>query len=82
MLTDQDIEIERLKNTQSFMAEKLDDLKDTVVNGFEKMEKRFEQFICDSDKKYASKPTEWIVYGLVSIVLTSFIGGLIILIWK
>lgn len=77
-----DIKINSLEINQKNMAEQISDLKDTVVNGFDKMEKKFESFICDADKKYASKITELLVYGMVAIILTSFIGGVVYLVWK
>lgn len=81
-MDEKDIKINSLEINQNNMAEKLDDLKQTVVRGFEKIEERFECFVEDSDKKYANKNVEFVVYGMVAIILTSFIGGLIILVWK
>lgn len=81
-MSEQDIKINTLEVNYKNMSEKIDDLKDTVIIGFDKIEKRFENFVIDADKKYASKLTEIVVYGLVGIVLTSFIAGLIIVVWK
>ena len=60
------------------MAEKIDDLKHTVTNGFNEVMDRFDSL----DEKYASKLTEKIVYALVGIVLTSVFGALIALVIK
>jgi len=74
----QDAEIATLKEAQKNMAEKIDDLKHTVTNGFNEVMDRFDSL----DEKYASKLTEKIVYALVGIVLTSVFGALIALVIK
>lgn len=74
----QDAEIATLKEAQKNMAEKLDDLKHTVTDGFKEVMDRFDSL----DEKYASKLTEKIVYALVGIVLTSVFGALITLVIK
>ena len=71
-----------LKAEQKSMSEKIDDLKKEVVKGFDNIDKKFDKFIEEADKKYASKPTEYIAYGFVAIVLSAFIGGLVYLVWK
>lgn len=60
------------------MAEKIDDLKHTVTDGFKEVMDRFDSL----DEKYASKLTEKIVYALVGIVLTAVIGALVTLVIK
>ena len=42
----------------------------------------FEKTMEEADKKYAAKLTQRIVYGLVVIVLTSFVGGVVALVMK
>lgn len=81
-MNEQDLKIQKLQIDQSNMAEKFEDLKGTVINGFEKMEVKFDKFIEEADKKYASKLTEKIVYGLVGVVCLSVAGALVALVLK
>ena len=74
--------IATLEANHQNMSEQISDLKDTVINGFNKVEKKIESFVCDADKKYASKTTETLVYGMVALVLTAFIGGVIFLVFN
>ena len=41
-----------------------------------------ENFIENADKKFASKLTEKIVYGMVGLILTAVIGSILIIILK
>ena len=79
---EQDLAINSLKDNQGFMAEKLKDLKDTMVEGFADIKKDFSCFKTDCNRNYASKLTEKIVYALVAIVLIAFMGGLTFLVFK
>lgn len=79
---EQDLAINSLKDNQGFMAEKLKDLKDTMVDGFADIKKDFTCFKNDCNKNYASKLTEKIVYALVGIVLVAFMSGLVYLVFK
>ena len=74
----QDAEIATLKEAHKNMAEKIDDLKHTVTDGFKEVMDRFDSL----DEMYASKLTEKIVYGLVGIILTTVVGALIALVIK
>lgn len=40
-------------------------------------EKRIKELIESNDKKYASKPSEWIAYGLVTILVTAVLYALL-----
>lgn len=84
---EQDLKIKDLENNQSFMAEKLDDIKKTMVSGFDSIKKELkEQREChtrdlekikiENDNKYASKLTEKIVYTLVGFILLAVLGAL------
>jgi len=79
---DQDIKINTLEQNYKSMSEKIDDLKNTVKNGFDDIKKEFKCFREEADKKYASKLTEQIVYGLVGLILVSVATGVIALTLK
>lgn len=78
----QDIKINTLEQNYKSMSEKIDDLKDTVKNGFDDIKNEFKCFREEADKKYASKLTEQIVYGLVGLILVSVATGVIALTLK
>jgi hypothetical protein len=47
------------------------------------IEKKLDEFIECADKKYASKLTEKVVYGLVGMIVTAFVVLLLIKVgWK
>jgi hypothetical protein len=47
------------------------------------IEKKLDEFIECADKKYASKLTEKVVYGLVGMIITAFVVLLLIKVgWK
>lgn len=79
---DQDIKINTLEQNYKSMSEKIDDLKIAVRDGFEDIKKEFKCFREEADKKYASKLTEQIVYGLVGLILVSVATGVIALTLK
>ncbi len=79
---EQDLKINTLENNQNSMAEKIDDLKKTVVAGFSELKAEFKAVRDESDKKYASKLTEHIVYTLAGLFLIAMIGALINLVIK
>ena len=58
-------EIERL----AVVEEKIDTMKESV----DKLEASLADFIKCADKRYASKMTERLVYGLVSVVLLAVV---------
>jgi hypothetical protein len=76
--TKQDIKINTLEQNYKSMSDKIDDLKTIMVE----IKQDIKCFREDSDKKYASKLVEKIVYGLVSMLLVAFIGGVIALVIK
>jgi tetrahydromethanopterin S-methyltransferase subunit B len=51
------------------LEEKVDSLKESI----DRVEKKMDDFIKCSDKRYASKTTEVIVYGLVGIILSAVV---------
>lgn len=78
----QDIKINSLEENHKFMAEKIDDLKETVIGGFNDIKKEFTCLKKESDEKYASKLTEQIVYGMVGLALVGVLGGILALVIK
>jgi len=83
---EQDIKINSLEQNHKFMAEKLEDLKQTVLKGFNKVYDKMDAHNKECDKRYVSKdkfePIKLIVYGLVSFILLAFVGGLSVLVMK
>lgn len=77
-MSDQDLKINDLENKYQSMAEKIDELKDTVVNGFSELKK-------DLKDNYVSKESFWpvkiISYGLVASILAAFIAAVISLVY-
>ncbi|GAB1444167.1 hypothetical protein MASR2M39_30130 [Ignavibacteriales bacterium] len=71
-----DAEIATLKEAQKNMAEKIDDLNTTVNDGFDRVMNKFDSL----DDKFASKLTEKIVYGLVSLILFAVVTALVALV--
>lgn len=54
-----------------------------VETKLEVIEKKLDEFIECADKKYASKLTEKVVYGLVGMIVTAFIVLLLVKVgWK
>ena len=87
----QDLKIKDLENNQQFMAEKIDDLKLTVVSGFSDIKRELKaQRDChaedlksiriENEGKYASKLTETIVYGLVGLIVFTVFGAILTLV--
>lgn len=74
---EQDLKINTLENNQLSMAEKLDDLKTTMVAGFKDIKQEFKTMREENDLKYASKLTEKIVYGLVSLIVITVFGAIL-----
>lgn len=76
-MSDQDLKINDLENKYQSMAEKIDELKDTVVNGFSELRK-------DLKDNYVSKesflPVKAIAYGLAGSVLFAFLSAVIALV--
>lgn len=72
----QDLKINTLENNQSSMSEKLDDLKKTMLAGFKDIKADFKAVRAESDKKYASKLTEKVVYSLVALGLVALFSEL------
>ncbi len=69
------------KNTK-FMGDKMDNLKDDMneikIHIAELPEKLAEKF----DARYASKLTEKIIYGVVTLILTTVVGSMVYLVMK
>jgi len=77
-MSDQDLKINDLENKYQSMAEKIDELKDTVVNGFCELKK-------DLKDNYVSKesflPVKSIAYGLAGAILLAFITAVVSLVY-
>jgi hypothetical protein len=65
----QDIKITVLETNYKSMSGKIDDLKKSVDTGFAEMKEELKCMRQENDKRYASKLTELIVYGLVGLIL-------------
>jgi hypothetical protein len=59
-------DIKRLKEDTS-------DIKSLIKSHMEKEDERYERLCENMDKKYASKQTEKLVYGMVGIILTAIV---------
>lgn len=70
---EQDIKINSLEINQQNMAEKIDDLKKTVITGFQDLKEDLTCFRNEADAKYASKLTEKIVYSMAGVFLLGVI---------
>jgi hypothetical protein len=57
-------------------------LKDTNTSEHAALRDIVEKFIDGADKKYASKITEKVVFGMIAFVLVSFGGAIVTLILK
>lgn len=68
-------DISYIKDSQEKMSNKLDAFIEAIHKSRESDKKNY-------DNKYASKPTEWIVYALVALILiavfTSILTGVLI----
>lgn len=73
----QELDIAVLKNNYQNMSEKIDKLEKNVINGFEEIKMEFKCFRDENDKKYTSKLTEKIVFGLVALITIYFINVLL-----
>ena len=65
----QDVNIKTTKERIAVLETKVDDLKNNVDGGFKGVNERLDDFIDCADKKYASKLTERIVFGMVSVII-------------
>lgn len=86
---DQEIKINTLEINQNNMAEKIDDLKKIVIDGFCKQENKLENFIKsvssynekhleESDKRYASKRVEKNVDRLSWLVISTIVSAILL----
>ena len=70
-----------LENNHKTMADKIDNLKETVDKGFLDLKKEFSCMREENDRKYVSKdkfePVRAIAYGMVGIVLTAVVVGIL-----
>ena len=71
---EQDLKINTLENNYKSMTEKIDELKKLMLE----VKSEIKCFREDSDKKYASKLTEIIVYGLVGLILVYVFSNIIL----
>ena len=79
---EQNIEIAVIKQEQKTMSQKIDDLKETVLDGFKDIKGEFSCLKKESDNKYASKLTETIVYALCGLILLGVATGVVALVIK
>jgi len=79
---EQDLKINTLENNQTSMAEKLDDIKKTVVDGFKDIRKDINNMRVENDLKYASKRTETIVDRLGWVVVLGVVTAVLTLVIK
>lgn len=77
-MTDQEqtTQIELLKQSQKSMSEKLDELKDLVIKGFAEIKIEMKETDERNEKKFASKLTEKIVYGMAGALLLTILGAI------
>ena len=82
----QNLKIQKLENNYCSMAEKFDDLKHTVVKGFEDIKEDMKLIRDANEKKYVSKesfePIRMVVYGMVGVFLLAIATALTLLIFK
>lgn len=78
----QELDIAILQNNYSNMSEKIDKLEKTVVKGFEDIKTELVCIKDSSDKKYASKLTEKIVYGMVALIVVGALTAMLTIIYK
>lgn len=83
-MTDQEqtTQIELLKQAQKTMSEKLDELKTLVVKGFDDIAEKMEKTDEKNEKKFASKFTEKVVYGMAGVMLLAILKAIIDLVLK
>lgn len=73
----QDKKITVLETNYLNMSEQIKDLKKAVDLGFNDLKNEFRLIREENDKKYASKLTEKIVYGLVSLIVITVFGAIL-----
>ncbi len=82
----QNLKIQKLENNYCSMAEKFDDLKQTVVKGFDDIRDDMKLIRDDNERRFVSKesfePIKSIVYGMVSVLLLAVIGAIATLVIK
>lgn len=78
----QDEKIILLENNYQHMTKQINSLELAVKEGFAELKEEFRSMREESDKKYASKLVEKIVYGLVGIVLTTFVISINYLVFR
>ena len=69
----QDKQITILETNYKNMSQQIDKLEKAVVRGFDEIKEELKCFQTEANKKYASKQTETIVYGMVGVVLLVFL---------
>lgn len=82
----QNLKIQKLENNYYSMAEKFDDLKKTVVKGFDDIKSDMKLIREDNERRFVSKesfePIKLIVYGMVGVLLLAVIGAIATLVIK
>ena len=71
-----------LENDVKRMRGEIQEIKKTQENNHNEIKAMITGMIEDNDKKYASKLTEKVVFGLVWLILTAFWTGLVMLVMK
>jgi len=60
-----------IKERIAVLETKVDDLDKKVDEGFNNIEGKIDEIVCNMDKKYASKVTENIVFGMMGAIALS-----------
>jgi hypothetical protein len=92
-MSENELKINTLEINQTNMAEKIDDLKIIVIDGFNKQENKLENFIksvntynkehqAESDKRYAFKRIERNVDRLSWLVISTVVLAVLVLVIK
>jgi hypothetical protein len=87
-----DDKFDEIKSLNTKMREEVTEIKETQIKQGEELkymrvtmnsiDLKMDKFIASSDKRYASKLSERIVYSLAGLILTGFVGALVTLIIK
>jgi hypothetical protein len=87
-----DDKFDEIKSLNTKMREEVTEIKETQIKQGEELkymrvtmnsiEMKMDKFITSSDKRYASKLSERIVFAMAGLILTGFAGALITLIIK
>lgn len=82
----QNLKIQKLENNYYSMAEKFDDLKKTVIKGFDDIKGDMKLIREDNERRFVSKesfePVRMVVYGLVGVVLLGALTAILTIIYN